>query len=516
MSVTRDPGPAYNVVGGITSAVFDNLMMKVGYSTMSVGGETGSKIEMTNWATVFLPETAMPGGSVDIDAILGGGGIFKPLLDMDAFLDSFSIYASDIVANQKSRWSKYLEWAAAAASIWGDDEYDSPYPPTKFHFHDPIFDRLQASYEDVNFEINHMRNSNYHKYSDAIQLGGDGLSYIRMLQRISQDPRKYLETKPIVIPRMGENPHGLFHIMHGDWRIWSPLLMRFAEIVDNKQVKADPTVADFNTCQHFLRIVIQACAEFVAEISQSGTDYHIVQAFTRRDAEKNLSFAYIVFFLYCFGFKFLEYRHAVRHNESHSLDRLWRENLVSARTATANKVNYRQMSVCLVYWGLALVEPLQTFYHNTRTIRWIHSHVVWDMPIEKLNMWLKESVVSNISRWQICQFISRLNFMQHVMRSLLSLVRRGRKRDKATPKNVRVDVDKIKAFLHAKIGSTYTAATAASDDNLLGVDMARWGGNRGPAARRACAPFQQLRQQAGYREYVQEQVTKLCRWQKWN
>ena len=146
-----------------------------------------------------------------------------------------------------------------------------------------------------------------------------------MLQRISQDPRKYLETKPIVIPRMGENPHGLFHIMHGDWRIWSPLLMRFAEIVDNKQVKADPTVADFNTCQHFLRIVIQACAEFVAEISKSGTDYHIVQAFTRRDAEKNLSFAYIVFFLYCFGFKFLEYRHAVRHNESHSLDRLWRE-----------------------------------------------------------------------------------------------------------------------------------------------------------------------------------------------
>eukprot|EP00964_Phaeocystis_antarctica_P162515 scaffold136942_cov217-Phaeocystis_antarctica.AAC.1 len=122
------------------------------------------------------------------------------------------------------------------------------------------------------------------------------------------------------------------------------------------------------------------------------------------------------------------------------------------------------------------------------------------MPIEKLNLWIKQSVVSNISEWQICQFIRRLNFMQHVMRSLRSLVFWRRARDTATPIDIRVDVDVIKDFLRGKLGTTYAAATRPSDDNLLGVDMADWGGLR---KARACAPFQQIRNaQGGYREYV--------------
>ena len=131
-------------------------------------------------------------------------------------------------------------------------------------------------------------------------LGGDGLSYMRLIHRLSQDPKLYLESKPVVLPRLGENPHGLYHFMHGDWRIWSPLLMRLAHVVNNRQVKADPTIVDFNSHQHFLRIVIQALSMYVVEISQSGTDYHVTNAFLA-DAENNLSFAYIVFFLYHFG-----------------------------------------------------------------------------------------------------------------------------------------------------------------------------------------------------------------------
>ena len=138
-------------------------------------------------------------------------------------------------------------------------------------------------------------------------------------------------------------------------------------------------MVDFSTHEHFLRIVSQACAEYVVEISRTGTDFHATQHFLA-DAERNLSFAYIVFFLYLFAFKYLEYKHAVRRNGSQHLDMLWRENLSSTRTAKANKTNYRQMSVILVYWGAALVAPLQAFYHNTHTIRWIHAHVGWDMP----------------------------------------------------------------------------------------------------------------------------------------
>ena len=192
---------------------------------------------------------------------------------------------------------------------------------------------------------------------------------------------------------------------------------------------------------------------------------------------------------------------------------LWRENLPSTRTAKAHKVNYRQMSVILVYWGCALVEPLQTFYHNTRTIRWIESHVGWDMPIEKLNMWIKESVISNISEMQIINFIWRLNFMQHVARAVKSLMWAKRKHDKATAKDVSPDVLAIKEFLRAQIGTNYATVTQPSNDNLMSVDMSDWGGRAYP---RTNAPFAQIRRaHDGIREYVTKQLAKLCPWQRW-
>ena len=50
----------------------------------------------------------------------------------------------------------------------------------------------------------------------------------------------------------------------------------------------------------------------------------------------------------------------------------------------------------------ALREPLQTAFHiisqyAARTIRWVKTHVGWDMPIEMLKIWIKESVVSQVT-----------------------------------------------------------------------------------------------------------------------
>ena len=88
-----------------------------------------------------------------------------------------------------------------------------------------------------------------------------------------------------------------------------------------------------------------------------------------------------------------------------------------------------------------------------------------------------------------------------------------RTRDTATPKNIRVDVDLIKDQLRRDIGNTFAVATLPSDANLLGVDMADWGGQR---RARECAPFVQLRHgQNGYREYVRKQIAKLCPWHHW-
>ena len=43
----------------------------------------------------------------------------------------------------------------------------STFPRTHLHYNDPIIDRLQASYDDVNFEIDLIRNSIYHRHSEA-------------------------------------------------------------------------------------------------------------------------------------------------------------------------------------------------------------------------------------------------------------------------------------------------------------------------------------------------------------
>ena len=149
---------------GLTAAVFDNLQMKVGYSGYATSNSDGRKIEMTNWATIFLPAATMPPTFTGMANLLGAGGIFRTDLSLDDFIDGFSPLAPDIVRNQRKRWGHYLD-LARVGSIWAEEHFISPYPPTKFHFHDPIFDRLQSSYDDVNFELDLMRSSIFHRYT---------------------------------------------------------------------------------------------------------------------------------------------------------------------------------------------------------------------------------------------------------------------------------------------------------------------------------------------------------------
>ena len=510
-ALTRDPGPPYPVAKGITAAVFDNFMINVGYGSYATVDSSGCKFAMTNWATAMLPAAAMPPNWFGIDAMLGQGGIFRTDLALEAFLDLFSPIAPDIVASQRSRWAQYLD-AAVAGNIWDKEPYNSPYPPTHFIYHKPMKDRLQSSYEDVNFELDHMRGTEYHKYSDVIMLGGDGLSFKRIVDRMAQDPRRYIMETPLIIPRLGEAPHGKYHVMHGHWRLWAPLIMRMAIVVNNKALKRDPGVEDFNRHEHFLRIITRAFSEYVVEIAATGCDYHNAQQFLHL-ADRNLSFAYVCMFLYLFAFQYLQMRTAIRRNDSKRLDLIWREYLSTARTSLAHKTNYSQMSVILIYWGTCLREPLSTIFHNTRTLRWLHTHVGWDMPIEKLNMWIKMSVVSNITYDQIHKFIRRLNFTHRVVRGVESLIYRSRKPDPESLKNIDNDVEMIKEFLREKIGRDFATATTPSDANQLGLDMSDHGGNRNARGR---SPWMQMREtMQNYRAYVRTQVTDKCPWHKW-
>ena len=121
--------------------------------------------------------------------------------------------------------------------------------------------------------------------------------------------------------------------------------------------------------------------------------------------------------------------------------------------------------------------------------------------------------MANITESQVCKFIRRLNFTHVVLRGLKSITRRFRKDETESLKKIDADVEKIKEFLRLKIGSDWATATTPSNENVLGVDMADWGGNRAP---RKNTPWKQMeRGMTDYREYVTRNITKLCPWHRW-
>ena len=66
------------------------------------------------------------------------------------------------------------------------------------------------------------------------------------------------------------------------------------------------------------------------------------------------------------------------------------------------------------------------------------------------------------------------------------------------------------------IGTDYATATAPSDDNLLGLDLSQWGGDRRAADRRKGAPWERRkRAMADGREYIRKKVTTYCPWMMW-
>ena len=76
------------------------------------------------------------------------------------------------------------------------------------------------------------------------------------------------------------------------------------------------------------------------------------------------------------------------------------------------------------------------------------------------------------------------------------------------------EVDLLVEWLRT-IGTTYAQATAPSDDNTLGMDMARLGGNR-PATRRQNTPWAKRRRvMQDYAEYVSSKLRIYCHWHQW-
>ena len=64
-----------------------------------------------------------------------------------------------------------------------------------------------------------------------------------------------------------------------------------------------------------------------------------------------------------------------------------------------------------------------------------------------------------------------------------------------------------------KIGTTFQECTVRSDENLLEVDSATWGGMR---HMRENTPWKQMeRSMKDHRAYVRDHLGRLCHWHRW-
>ncbi len=60
LAVAARPEPEEPMIPGIMVTAFDNLTMNVAYKSYSVEGETGEKLNMTNWFAVRVPQVLAP------------------------------------------------------------------------------------------------------------------------------------------------------------------------------------------------------------------------------------------------------------------------------------------------------------------------------------------------------------------------------------------------------------------------------------------------------------------------
>ena len=85
-ALANNPGAPYPTAAGMSGAVFDNFTIKVGYGSYATVDSTGTRFDMTNWASVLLPAAAVPAG-FDIDELLGAGGLFRTDMRLADFAD---------------------------------------------------------------------------------------------------------------------------------------------------------------------------------------------------------------------------------------------------------------------------------------------------------------------------------------------------------------------------------------------------------------------------------------------
>mmetsp|Transcript_1978 Transcript_1978/g.5543 ORF Transcript_1978/g.5543 Transcript_1978/m.5543 type:complete len:648 (+) Transcript_1978:193-2136(+) len=398
------PFETLNYVG---AAVCDNKSWAVNYKSMQTSESDGTRLEMMNWAVVHMPASAYPHSDARLRKLFNVGGgantptavIFKQGFDKYSIIPLISHDHVDISRNKNARFLHLLVLARDGRLLDRPDY--QPSDRTYFKYMKPIWDRMQSSYDDVREELEIIRSAEEIKWSQVVFVGGDGLTYMRQLHLIKQDPAKYIGERPQLIPILGDHPHGVSHTLHAGFRVYAPFINEFMQAIDHTAYTIDFNVSDFETNEFAFHIIFRACAEYTAEVGAGR--YDDVVSFIET-AEQNEKFGIVVHFLYDFAFAYWQLRQAVRSNDAAHIRLVWRELVLVMHSATAHKTNYAPMALNRVFWDYALHDDLSRLLDNMYTLSLNGlpgRNVGWDMPIEKLNLLLVRGVQAHVTRERI-------------------------------------------------------------------------------------------------------------------
>ena len=431
------------------------------YSAAHNADTQGQRIDMTNWATLYLPLSSAP--HVNISALGGGNplsAMFRPGFDKNDVADLCHPSHPDITSNQHRRWSDSF------TRIQRGTFFDRPsFQPTiahDFYYHDPIEGRLQSSYVDVEAELEEMRDDPKHKHSTFVMVGGDGLAIHRINHTIARDPGKYLRTAPAVIPVQGEHPHGTCHVLHMGWRPYAPMTLKIMHGIGHTECKADFTVSAFNDYDHATAILTEGIAKYFQKLSESGGMPPLSNSTAVLNAcSANIDLEWLSHYLHDYAFLYWDLRQAVRGNDSSRIDMTWRECVSFMHTEESHKTQYAPMAILRVFWAEALHPDLATIYHQNRTLS-LHgfagSNVGWDMPIEKENLMISTNVV-RASFDSIKKFVRQLNFLSPVNRAIERVFFANRTMKPCKRKKIDEDVQAVVDFLVGLLGGTWAQAS---------------------------------------------------------
>eukprot|EP00965_Chrysotila_dentata_P077414 2555293-Pleurochrysis_carterae.AAC.1 len=167
----------------------------------------------------------------------------QPLL-LSAFCAQFIHSNSAILQNKNTRFSSFLIKSSNGTLF----QKPSTKPRFVAHlsYHELMWGLLRSSYDDVEAELNTLRNRHLEK---------NFLSIIRINHLIKDHPDIYLDSAPFIIPVQGESPYGVYHLMHAGWRLYIRLLRVCAVALCGLRQSAviwdDPPVKAYNTSIYF-------------------------------------------------------------------------------------------------------------------------------------------------------------------------------------------------------------------------------------------------------------------------